>query len=397
MAYLVRLIAALLTAALLTGGAGFGVSSAEAGWLAKRVEQANRQMARTEGTGLRDLESYPERTDTGDVRYAVTIRPADIRITPTRERQTSDDPHKDLLQESGAAPGVPFAVLQTSDDGAWHYAVTDYTEGWVSAADLAFTDRETFRQLWERQRTAKDSLVLASWAEVNGQLWPAGTILPLAKDQSKGLTVLLPEADAAGNLSWKEDVWASDTPHPAPFTLFTAGGRPVSLGFVTPTAENLQALAALTEGLGYGWGDEGGVPDCSSYIRGLFRVMGYRLPRNTGEQAAIPIGRLTIPDGDDARAAFFAGLPVGTLLVSPGHAMLSWGTDASGTARILHDINRYFTPAGEEVRCFGRVLTSVLVQNPPGVCYRDSIHTAIRLMPAPHIDRKPLISYNKTD
>ena len=109
MAYLVRLIAAILTAALLTGGAGFGVSAPEAGWLAKRVEQANRQMARTEGTGLRDLESYPERTDTGDVRYAVTIRPADVRIMPTRERQTSDDPHKDLLQESGAAPGVPFA------------------------------------------------------------------------------------------------------------------------------------------------------------------------------------------------------------------------------------------------------------------------------------------------
>lgn len=266
------------------------------------------------------------------VRFGLAIRRTSVRAFPTRDIVTTRPGEilLDRLQETTIDLGWPVAAVAISADERWLFCLTPLYWGWVAAADIARTERDTAVAFarparWATVTASRIAIGLPAGGAVQAQM---GTRLPLLGQDTLGMRVLVPQPGADGSAVLVEG-------------LISAGARDAVEGDLPCTPRTVLTQAFCTLGEPYAWGgSRGGMfgRDCSRLVMDAYAVTGVRLPRNTGQQAAVCRAVVTF-DGDlaaDERRALLAErVPVGAILTMPGHVMLYLGAP-DGEPFVIH-------------------------------------------------------------
>ncbi|GAB4461013.1 MAG: SH3 domain-containing protein [Anaerolineae bacterium] len=247
----------------------------------------------------------------------------------------------DRLQGTMLDTGWPAAVVHTSADGQWYFALTPMYWGWVQAAHVALADdREAVRRFIEAEPfvVAVASRATAAMPDGAHALAQMGTRLPLVGRDDLARRVLVPRRDGAGRLALVEGYIARDDP------AWHEGYLPC-----TVRTAFTQAFSLLGEP--YAWGGlRAGLfgRDCSRLVKDVWAVTGLCLPRNSRQQGRVGVTavRFAPDDPPAARATMLIeGAPPGALLLLPGHIMLYLGA-VDGVPFALHSLWNYDHPEG---------------------------------------------------
>ncbi len=279
--------------------------------------------------------------DHNPVRYAITRRRTDARYYPSYSIVVSQpaEPEFDVLQVSSLPALLPMAVLHSSRDGRWVFAVTPLVRGWVWRDDVAFGTPAELKPFLDppRRLVVLAPAVTAVWGlredDPAGD-FSMGTALPLVGEEGTQYRILLPVEGSDGRLTGRIG--------------FIPRTDDVREGYLPYTSRNLCTQAFRLLHSPYRWGGRDGHRDCSQLVMDVYATTGIFLPRNSGSQALAGSGRVRL-DKTLTRAqrqAVLARLPPLTLLQFPGHIMLylgrEWGRDY-----VIHDIWAYRRPEPE--------------------------------------------------
>ena len=268
-------------------------------------------------------------------RYGLVVHYASQRFLPTREGlyEEKDDEDFDQLQNSALDVGTPVAVVHTSADGLWYYAMTDISDGWVEAKNIALGDVNQVREFAEDKDYAvvirpKADIFLNESMTDDYDYVRMGMRLPLTSVDAGRVTVNVPVMDADGTLAIKEAYMNAED---------------VSPGFLPFTARNIYKQALMMLNQPYGWGDMYGEQDCSRFLQMVFATVGVVLPRDSIDQAQVSNTAVDFDEksADDVKVSAIAKAPAAnTLLAMRGHIMLYLGT-VNGKPYAIHDTTGY--------------------------------------------------------
>ncbi len=289
-------------------------------------------------------------------RYGLVTHFAPQRFLPVTEGLYAQigDFAFDQLQNSALDVGTPVAVVHTSADGLWYYVMTDISDGWVEAKNIALGD---FNQVKEFAQDKDFVVVIRPKADIflNGPMTNdddivrMGVRLPLVSVDAGHATVKVPVMGPDGSLGLRQAFMDTGDVH---------------TGFLEFTPRHIyqQALAMLNQP--YGWGDMHGEQDCSRFLQMVFATVGIVLPRDSKDQAQVSNSAVDFDENsDDASkiAAMIKAPAAYTFLVLKGHIMLYLGT-VDGQPYVIHETTSYKQKiAKKEVSYdFNRVIISDL-------------------------------------
>ena len=264
---------------------------------------------------------------------AITVRATDLRTLPcdklsfTNWVAAGQGYPFDNWQEGLLAPNAPVYVLHTSQDGAWHFVVTNsYIYGWVQKEALAYVT-PAFMAQW---KTSQYITPLRDEVPVAGNMFAplarVGQLIPLAQTQNstetwQALTVV---KGPAGDASIKV----------CPVSKADTAVMPL---LATPS--HMARLANSLMGQPYGWGGKEGYRDCSVLLQDLFLAFGIWLPRDSIDQARA--GTLISLEGlkNQQKEALLKtqGVPFFSLIWWPGHIVLYLG-EKTGKLYMYNDV-----------------------------------------------------------
>ena len=264
-------------------------------------------------------------------RYGLVVHYASQRFLPTRKGlyQGKNGHDFDQLQNSALDVGTPVAVVHTSADGLWYYALTAISDGWVEAKYIALGNVRQVRKFAEGKdfavviRPKADIFMNGSMTEYDDYV-RMGTRLPLARIDAGRVTVNVPVMDADGTLVVKKAYMNAED---------------VNIGFLPFTARNIYKQALMMLNQPYGWGDMYGEQDCSRFLQMVFATVGIMLPRDSKTQAQVgnSIVDFNGKSDDAAKIAAIVRAPAAnTILAMKGHIMLYLGT-VDGKPYVIHD------------------------------------------------------------
>jgi len=268
-------------------------------------------------------------------RYGLVVHFASQRFLPTNEGlyEQRDDSNFDQLQNSALDVGTPVAVVHASADGLWYYVLTEISDGWVEAKNIALGDVAQVRGFAENRDFA---VVIKPKADIflNDDMTDyydyvrMGMRLPLTAVDAGRVTVNVPVMDTDGNLAIKQGYMNAED---------------VNTGYLPFTARNIYKQALMMLNQPYGWGDTGGEQDCSRFLQMVFATVGISLPRDSKDQALVSDTAVDF-DGQSDDATKLAGIArapaANTLLAMKGHIMLYLGT-VNGKPYAIHDTTGY--------------------------------------------------------
>jgi len=264
-------------------------------------------------------------------RYGLVVHFASQRFLPTKEvlYESKGDFEFDQLQNSALDVGTPVAVVHTSTDGLWYYVMTDISDGWVEAKNIALGD---VNQVKEFSKNNDFAVVIKPKADIflNESMTDyydyvrMGMRLPLSGVDAGRVTVDVPVMGADGSLAVQEAYMNAED---------------VNTGYLAFTARNIFKQALMMLNQPYGWGDMYGEQDCSRFLQMIFATVGIVLPRDSKNQAQVSSSIVDFDEkSDDAAkiAAIMKSPAASTLLAMKGHIMLYLGT-VNGKPYAIHD------------------------------------------------------------
>lgn len=279
-------------------------------------------------------------------RYGMAVRRTPLRSHATALRVFSrpGDTDIDRFQESTLFPGDPVAVVHTSADGAWVFAVSTRYAAWTPADGIAYgsaaqvfahADATPYRIVTgaaPRTVFTPEAPALSALPLDMGTRVPLDTTLPPDQPVNgqhpyTSWVLSLPVRDAQGQLSF----------HPA----LLQRNQPSAADYLPLTRANIIRQAFRFLGERYGWGHDFDGRDCSGFVSDVYRSMGVQMPRNTGDQASSPGLAHTLytdKDSHEARLAAAMALDVGDLVYIPGHVMMVIGK-VDGKPYVIHDVS----------------------------------------------------------
>jgi len=272
-------------------------------------------------------------------RFGLAVRRTALRTYPSSRialKEPGDLPF-DRFSETTVDAGWPVAVLHTSADGLWAYALTPNYWGWLRLADVALADRAAVRDFLQAEPVA---VAVGPWADValaGGQppvILEMGSRLPLAGPD----TLLVPTRLADGALAIGRGY-------------LRAGDPDWRIGYAPASPRAILEAAFRVLGEPYAWGGMRlGRPgrDCSGFVQDVWATAGVRLPRNAGQQEMI--GQTVVVfepfESPASRAARLVNLAApGDLLLMDGHVLLYVG-EVDGRPYAIHDLWQYRHPDG---------------------------------------------------
>jgi len=264
-------------------------------------------------------------------RYGLVVHFAPQRFLPTKEGlyEEKGDYDFDQLQNSALDVGTPVAVVHTSADGLWYYTMSDISDGWVEARNIALGDVNQVRQFAQNNdfavviRPKADIFLNESMTDYYDYL-RMGMRLPLTGTDAGRVTVNVPVMDTDGTLGLKEAYMNAED---------------VNTGFLAFTARNIYKQALMMLNQPYGWGDMYGEQDCSRFLQMVFATVGIVLPRDSVNQAQVSSSAFDFDEKSDdhTKIGAIAKAPAAdTLLAMKGHIMLYLGT-VNGKPYAIHD------------------------------------------------------------
>ena len=289
------------------------------------------------------------------VRYGICVTHANMRAVPTDMIVTDapGDNDFDVLQMSSLRVNEPVLVKAENADGSWYYCDSVCCSGWVPAADIAIcANREEWRGAWQipddEVIVVTEGKVYLDASNVNAgasqRMLTMGTVLRRVSDEDFDASVT--NRAIYHNYAVYLPVRMDDGSYGTTMALIPQHSG-VSEGYLPLTAQNVLEVAFSMLGDAYGWGGMLAVPDCSQYVRNVYKCFGLELPRNTTWQSAMPAEKCDLSELDeDAKAALLDELPAGAILFFRGHEMLYLGA-ADGRHYVVSSVSSMMTPDGE--------------------------------------------------
>jgi hypothetical protein len=284
--------------------------------------------------------NYDAFNSTVNVRFAMTVRYAELRAIPSYEPFFSslDTLDLDRSQITQLDLASPVAVLYSTLDGEWFYAVAEIAEGWLHKDTIAFCRQYVIKdyKTWDRHAvivSPKADIYLNENSTEFFDYVSMGTALPIAGIKGELAEIRIPKMKKDGTLGFQKAY---------------ANLSDISVGYMKYTQRNVIQQAFKHLNSPYGWGGMNGEQDCSSFLRQIFACFGIKLPRNSTGQiqsAGIFAGSFEKGEPEHLRAQRIIknGVPGITLIYFPGHIMLYAGSEGA-VPYIIHSIWGY----GEE-------------------------------------------------
>ncbi len=321
------------------------------------------------------------------VRYGICVALTNVRAAPTDAIITdaAGDNDFDMLQLSYVRVNEPVLIRAESVDGAWFYCDTSCVSGWVRAADIALcADREQWLAAWQ---IPDDELLVVTEgklyldqsnvnADASRRMLTMGTVLRRVPDGAFDPAVT--NRAAYQNYAVYLPVRQADGSYASTIALIPQHCG-VSEGYLPLTQANLLDVAFTMLGDAYGWGGMLGVPDCSLYVRNVYKCFGLELPRNTTWQSAMPVEKLSLAEFDPAeKAALLDTLPAGAILFFNGHEMLYLGT-AEGRHYVISTVSSMLTPDSDARLRVRSVIINTLedIRRANGMTWLEALNLAV--------------------
>jgi len=325
------------------------------------------------------LENIPE---SGTVGYGFITENTLMRTFPTDQPsyEMADDLEFDLFNETRLNVFEPVRILHPSADGEWLFVQAWNYRGWVDAEAVAETDSSE----WARYANPEAVLVVTgNRVTLNENVYNEtasglelfmGTTLPLLSDApdtidfmstESGRAVLLPARDENGRLytvqalvPWNADVHEGYLPY-------------------SPAAVLQQAFKLA--GDRHGWSGMNKSHDSTSLVDDVFRTFGFKLPRNSSQQAAMPAQTVDLSGMSDAEklAAILDQTP-GSLIIMDGHVALYVGSEG-GMPYVIHSIYTAYDGSGGEIVYNAVVVTDLSLIDWDGDTYLSNV-TAVKTL-----------------
>ncbi|HYH01527.1 MAG TPA: NlpC/P60 family protein, partial [Bacillota bacterium] len=158
----------------------------------------------------------------------------------------------------------------------------------------------------------------------------------------------------------------------------------VSRGYLPYTRANILKQAFKLYGQPYDWGGLHDSVDCSGFIMDIYRCFGLAMPRNSGQQAALPGPELRLESlSTDQRMNQLQQLAPGALLNLPGHVMMYLG-ETAGSPYIIHALSSYGLPepTGSQLQKIYHLqvsVTDLMLQRANGQTFLEALTSAKQL------------------
>ncbi len=289
-----------------------------------------------------NLQAVPQSQST---RYGLIVKRADLRTFPTTQRVFSARGETDIdrFQETAFFPGTPVVIAHESRDGKWWFVVGTFYAAWVDKEAVAEGSKT---QVFSYVRKVPYLIVTGATVrtvytpnlpQVSNLQLDMGVRVPLLKEWPGNQSVNGQAAYTSHVIELpvrNDDGTLRTVPALLPRT------ADVSPDYLPLTQANLLRQSFKFLGERYGWGNDYGTRDCSSFVSEVYRSFNVQLPRNTSDQSVSPaLNRLTFKPSDRSkRAAAVKQLQIGDLVYIPGHVMMVIGND-NGMPYVIHDTN----------------------------------------------------------
>lgn len=262
-----------------------------------------------------------------NVKYAVTVERADVRILPISWQGDIYDP----LQGTAIDPAEAVAVLWESSNGEFVFAQTRNYFGWIEKSKLAFTTRE----IWQTYIKPQNFIVVTAnkkTVDVDGKkiLFQMGAVIPL--DKSIGEKNF-----------WLAKIPVSDGGTLREVAIKISKDETVHKNFLPCTTNNFIRQSFKFLGDIYGWGGLQESVDCSAFTSDIYRSMGIEIPRDADRQEKLLPKVATINyQSYDERLGILRRSPTGSLLHKNGHVLMFLGKDDEGKPIAIHAASSYY-------------------------------------------------------
>ena len=321
-----------------------------AAYRGERVQQAMSALSRfmsgsyyrADGVPVRfsDVKAVLESIDEAEVsdheqaRYGICVELANVRAVPTELLITDavGDYDFDTLQYSYVRVNEPVVIRAQTADGSWYYCETWCVGGWIKAEHIAICkDREEWLAAWqipeEELLVVTEGRIHLDASNANSassqRMLTMGATLRLVRDEDFDSTIT--NRAVYHNTAVWLPVRDEEGRYMTTIALIPQHCS-VNRGYLPLTTENILKVAFTTLGDAYGWGGMLAEPDCSLYMRNVYKCFGLELPRNTTWQSAMPAFKTDLSDMEaQAKAKVLDSLPAGTILFLRGHEMMYLG------------------------------------------------------------------------
>ncbi len=328
-----------------------------------------------------------EVSDQQEARYGICVTLANVRSVPTDLLITdmAGDNDYDTLQSSYVRVNEPVVIRAMTADGCWYHCDTWCVRGWIKAEDIAICkDRDEWLAAWQIPR--EDLLVVTegriyldasnSNRASSQRLLTMGTTLRRVRDEDfdPAVTNRAPYHNTA--------VWLPARDEEGRYTTTLAlipQHYSTNNGYLPLTTENILDVAFTMLGDAYGWGGMLAEPDCSLYMRNIYKCFGLELPRNTTWQSAMPAQKTDLANMEpEDKARFLDDLPAGTILFFTGHEMMYLGQEA-GLHYVLSTMGSINRTSGNSLERIRGVAINTLEETfrGSGLSWLESLNLAI--------------------
>jgi cell wall-associated NlpC family hydrolase len=228
---------------------------------------------------INEMKNYIDLANISDsvkTRYAITVHYTNQRIIPTELAllKKKGDIYFDRNQNSALDIATPLAILHSSADGKWHYAIGEFSSGWIRDIDIAFAEKKEIVDYISSENfiittRAKNSLLIAGKYYDTMRM---GIRLPYILTIDDMSMVLIPTRDEEGSLVLSNATIKTTHTHK---------------GYLAYTPRNILTQAFEFLNAPYGWGGSFGEQDCSKFVQQIYATTGVRLPRNSSSQSIV--------------------------------------------------------------------------------------------------------------
>ena len=345
---------------------------------------------------LKNVED-PDAKEEMQLRYGICVRQSDVRAFPT-DNIIADDPGDndfDNVQLSGLRVGEPVTIRAVSEDKRFYLCHTTCVSGWIPSEDIAICkDRSEWLKAWDFPAD-KVMVVTASKLileesntspELSGLMLTMGTVLKKAEPSEYGDLI------TNRSLYYNYPVWVPVRNEKGMYEkklALISMHHDISDGFLPLTSRNILEQSYNKLGDAYGWGGMLSAPDCSSYVRDVYKCFGLELPRNTTWQSAMPVEKYDLSAAtDDEKKDFFMELDPGTILFLKGHEMIYLG-NKDGKHYVINSSSSMMDPEGSDKKRIRNVIINSLdVKRANGNVWITELYEAA----VPYIENKDNVS-----
>ena len=324
-----------------------------------------------------------EATGVQPVQYAICTKRTNVLCFPSTERvlDDRDDPDFDYQYQSPVRVGEPVIIKARSKDHKFYSAVTTCTSGWIPAEDIAVCrDKDEWLGAWkfgsDETLVVYDDKVFTedsnSAPETANVKLSMGTCLKLAKESE--WTGLITNRSAHNNHVVWLPIRDSNGKYDKKLALVSEHLK-VSEGFLPLTHANVAMVTMNWLGNCYGWGGMLGSEDCSGYVRDVYKCFGLELARNTTWQGNQPVKKFDLNGlGDKERTELIKKLPVGSVLIMPGHEMIYLGCEGD-KLYVISSVSKVVT-GGEVKRIRNTVINTLDIKRTSGNTWLQDLTVA---------------------